>query len=80
MFHSYLKADAQPLEPRVPARVRFQLLPTAYAFPPGHCVRLSIAGADVKHFAVSQPDRVLHVHSGPQMQSSISLPIANFDT
>jgi hypothetical protein len=31
-FHSFLKADAQPLPAGEAARVRFQLMPTAYRF------------------------------------------------
>ena len=33
-FHSFSRGDAAPLRPGVPARVRFELLPTAYCFAP----------------------------------------------
>jgi predicted acyl esterase len=46
-------------------RVRFVLLPTAYGFAAGHCVRVAIAGADSKHFTVDhQGDRTIWVHTG----------------
>ena len=46
-------------------RVRFVLLPTAYGFAAGHCVRVAIAGADSKHFTVdNQGDRTIWVHTG----------------
>ncbi len=32
-----------------------QLLPTAFSFAEGHCVRLAVTGADSKHFAVDEP-------------------------
>ena len=31
-FHSFMRADAQPLPPGQAVRMRFQLLPTAYRF------------------------------------------------
>lgn len=41
------------------------LLPTAYGFAAGHCVRVAIAGADSKHFTVDhQGDRTIWVHTG----------------
>lgn len=33
-FHSFARADARPLRPGLPERVRFELLPTAYSFAP----------------------------------------------
>ena len=41
------------------------LLPTAYGFAAGHCMRVAIAGADSKHFTVDhQGDRTIWVHTG----------------
>ena len=45
--------------------MRFVLLPTAYGFAAGHCVRVAIAGADSKHLTVDhQGDRTIWVHTG----------------
>eukprot|EP00208_Stichococcus_sp_RCC1054_P002346 CAMPEP_0206139850 /NCGR_PEP_ID=MMETSP1473-20131121/7550_1 /ASSEMBLY_ACC=CAM_ASM_001109 /TAXON_ID=1461547 /ORGANISM="Stichococcus sp, Strain RCC1054" /LENGTH=865 /DNA_ID=CAMNT_0053533773 /DNA_START=333 /DNA_END=2930 /DNA_ORIENTATION=- len=77
-FHSFSSKDRQPLEPGVPVRVRFQLLPTAYAFPPGHCVRIAVAGADGKHFSSDhEGPRTLYMLSGGDMPSQVSLPIVD---
>ena len=53
-------------------RCRFQLLPTAYGFATGHCVRVAFAGADAKHFSPDfEGSRTLWIHSG-------SIPVAIF--
>lgn len=36
-FHSFSCSDVSPLRPGAPARVRFELLPTAYCFAPVCC-------------------------------------------
>eukprot|EP00884_Botryococcus_braunii_P020655 jgi/Botrbrau1/7273/Bobra.0318s0011.1 len=74
-FHTYTRADAQPLQPGVPSLCEFQLLPTAYTFAPGHCLRISVSGSDEKHFRVDHSGpRTIWLHSGPSNPSSIVLP------
>lgn len=56
-YHSFLREHARPLSPGQPETLTFDLLPTSYAFAPGHRVCLTLATADVDHF---EPR-----HSGP---------------
>ncbi|CAM9189898.1 unnamed protein product [Pylaiella littoralis] len=49
-IHSYLRADAQPLVAGQPVEIRFKLSPTSFKFLKGQRVRLSIGGADARHF------------------------------
>jgi len=44
--HSFRKEDAEPLQPGVPASIRFSLLPTSLLLRRGHSIRLALAGAD----------------------------------
>ena len=56
-------------------RCRFKLLPTAFSFAEGHCVRLAVTGADSKHFAgdyVGQ--RSLWLYAGSGLASALHLP------
>lgn len=54
-------------------RVRFQLLPTAYGFAAGHCVRLAISGADAKHFSIDhEGDRTMWIHTGQFLRIAAS--------
>ena len=70
MHRAVLCALATPLAPAYVAavvycRVHFVLLPTAYGFAAGHCVRVAVAGADSKHFTVDhEGDRTLWIHAG----------------
>jgi hypothetical protein len=50
------------------------LLPTAYGFAAGHCVRVAIAGADSKHFTVDhEGDRTLWIHTGEGICAEINV-------
>lgn len=49
-YHSYLRADAKPVEPHESFRMTMDLLPTAYRFRKGHAIRVVFAGQDVEHF------------------------------
>eukprot|EP00903_Cladosiphon_okamuranus_P019285 g17726.t1 len=49
-IHSYLRADAEPLEKGKPVEIRFKLSPTSFKFLKGQRIRLSIGGADSRHF------------------------------
>lgn len=50
-WRSYRKADAEPLVPGTPARLDVELLPASWRVQAGHRLRVSLAGADVDHFA-----------------------------
>jgi predicted acyl esterase len=45
LTHRAGHAEPQPLEPGAPASVTVPLKATAYAFPPGHRIRLAVAGS-----------------------------------
>ncbi|CAL8463886.1 g3421 [Coccomyxa elongata] len=76
-FHSFLEAAAQPLTPGKAARMRFQLMPTAYRFAKDHRVRLAISGADAKHFHIDHKGpRTIWIHTGEDMDSCLRLPHA----
>ncbi|CAM9780875.1 unnamed protein product, partial [Ectocarpus sp. 4 AP-2014] len=49
-IHSYLRSDAQPLRKGQPVEIKFKLMPTSFKFLKGQRVRLSIGGADARHF------------------------------
>ena len=55
----------------------FDLLPTAYQFQQGHCIRLVIAGADADNFdtPVLNPAPRLQVLRSTSHPSSVDLPI-----
>lgn len=49
-FHTHMEADALPMPQGRPAQLRFAMLPTAFTFEKGTCIRLAFAGCDTKHF------------------------------
>ncbi len=58
-----------------PHRCRFKLLPTAFSFAEGHCVRLAVTGADSKHFAADYAGpRSLWLYAGCGRASALHLP------
>lgn len=75
-FRDFSRANAQPLVPGEPARLRFALLPTGWTFQRGSRIRLSIAGADCDHYVQLPHGRppVLSVKRGGGMASSLELP------
>ncbi len=50
-YHSFARADAEPLVPGEAATLVFDLQPISHLWRPGHRVRLAIAGADRDQFA-----------------------------
>ncbi len=76
-YHSCSRHDAAPMPIDGSQRIRFALLPVAWTLRQGSRLRLSIAGADVDHFAQVPHGRlpsltVLHGKSG----SLLSLPLS----
>ena len=49
-FHSFARADAQPLVPGEPFELQFTLWPTSVHFAEGHRIRIALAGADADTF------------------------------
>lgn len=74
-YHSFKRADMQPLVPGEFARLQFDMLPISYLFKAGHALRLSIAGADTAHFDLpDEKPATLTVNCGA-LQSNIVVPI-----
>jgi putative CocE/NonD family hydrolase len=75
-YRDFRRASAEPLEPGRPARLRFALLPTSWAFRAGSRIRVSIAGADADHYVQLPYGRppVLRVVRGGEMASALELP------
>lgn len=77
-YRSFARADAAPMPPGEPQRLRFALLPTAWRFKAGSRIRLSFAGADGDHCGQvphGRPPR-LTVSWGGSRASAITLPRA----
>lgn len=76
-WHRAFAEDAQPLEPGVPARLRFDIMPTSWVFGKGHRVQFTLTGADWRERArdpAAQP-ATISVISDRAHPSSVSLPI-----
>eukprot|EP00898_Chlorokybus_atmophyticus_P004091 jgi/Chlat1/4683/Chrsp3S05620 len=74
-YHSFFKTDAQRLEPGVPALLRFDMLPTAFRFAKGHCIRVAFSGADRKHFSSDHTgSRTLGICCNSERPARIILP------
>ena len=75
-FRSFTRADAAPMRPGVPERMRFALLPVSWTFKSGSRIRFSLCGADADHFGQVPHGRppVLTLMRGGAMPSAIELP------
>eukprot|EP00752_Nemacystus_decipiens_P002035 g1950.t1 len=69
-IHSYLRKDAQPLEKGRPVEIRFKLSPTSFKFLKGQRIRLSIGGADSRHFQPITVQPPSHSDQSPTPQAS----------
>lgn len=75
-YHSYLKADAKPLEPGKSAELNFGMLPVSYLFKKGHRIRIAISGADAEHYRNMTGDSPVYtVHRTFARPSRILLPV-----
>jgi putative CocE/NonD family hydrolase len=75
-FHSFLRADGQPLTPGEPAEISFALLPTSYLVRKGHSLRIALAGADIDQFAPLPGEApVWRVYRDSARASRIVLPV-----
>jgi uncharacterized protein len=77
-YHRGHREDAQPLNPGEPAQLVFAFLPTSYVFKAGHCIRISVAGADYRERDRTpvSPAPVVTIYNTPSNPSYVSLPVA----
>ncbi|CAN5289828.1 CocE/NonD family hydrolase [soil metagenome] len=76
-YHSYTRADMQPMVPGQVTEFALDLLPISYQFKKGHSLRISIAGADKLHFdSPAEKPTVLELHCSPEYPSRVVLPLA----
>jgi hypothetical protein len=79
-LHSFLRADARPLEAGEPAQLVFDLLPISHLFRRGHRIRLALAGGDRDQFA-APPSAARHwsVERSSGAASHLELPVVDRD-
>lgn len=77
LARSFLRRDAEPLQPGEPAELVFDLEPTSYRFEAGHRIRLSVDGSEVDHFlrVPAAGDVRLTLHRDHEHPSRIELPV-----
>ncbi len=76
-WHRAFAEDVQPLQPGVPVRLQFDLMPTSYVFAKGHRIQITVTGSDHRERARAsdaQPARITLI-SDKARPSTISLPI-----
>jgi uncharacterized protein len=76
-YHSFKRADAQPLVPGEVAELKFGLLPTSVLIKKGHRLRVAIAGHDKSVFAriPAEGTPVITVARNRRYASAIELPV-----
>lgn len=76
-YHSFLRADAEPLVPGQSAELRFALLPTSVLIRKNHRLRIAIAGHDKGSFAriPASGKPVITVERNAVHASGIDLPV-----
>jgi len=76
-YHSYARADAEPMPPEKIVEVSFQLWPISVLIEEGHRVRLAVAGADAAVFdqLPKEGEVNLTVQSGGDPPSQLILPV-----
>jgi len=79
-YHSYARADAEPLPAGQSAELVFDLLPMSHLFRTGHRIRLSLAGGDRDQFD-RLPDAAAawQVERSPRAPSRLELPVVDRD-
>ncbi len=76
-WHRAFTEDVELLEPGVPVRMQFDLLPTSYVFAKGHRIQFTFTGSDHRERArdaLSQPAAITLVNDREHL-SVISLPV-----
>jgi putative CocE/NonD family hydrolase len=76
-YHSFLRADVEPLTPGQPAEIAFSLHPVSVLIRAGHRIRIAVSGADADTFArlPTVGDPILSIHRGPKWCSRLVLPV-----
>jgi putative CocE/NonD family hydrolase len=76
-YHSFARADAQPMVPGETAEVSFQLWPISALIRQGHRLRLAIAGADAETFdpIPAEGRATLTIHRNASSASVLELPV-----
>jgi putative CocE/NonD family hydrolase len=76
-WHNHFESEVQPIPSREPIELVFDLLPTAYRFQSGHCLRFTIAFADADSFRTPQldPAPVVSVLREAAHASYVELPV-----
>lgn len=74
-FHSFKREDMQDLVPGEITRIQFDLQPISYLLRKGHCLRVSIASADVDHFElVPVKATELKIYHSAAYPSQVQIP------
>ena len=75
-YHTFLRADAQPLVPGEVAELNFGMLPVSYLFKKGHRIRIAISGADAEHFRNMTRDQPTYaIQRSFKYPSRVILPV-----
>jgi hypothetical protein len=76
-FHTHFEADRIPIPAGQPVELIFNLLPTAYRFPPGSRIRISVAFADADNFETPRldPPPALSLLRDERHPSRVQLPV-----
>jgi len=77
-YHSFARADAEPLPPGQSAELVFDLLPISHLFRSGHRIRLALAGGDADQFdAVPGAAASWQLERSPGAASRLELPVVD---
>ncbi len=76
-FHSHYQSDLEPIPAGQPVELVFDLLPTAYRFPKGSRIRITVAFADADNFEtpVIDPPPKVRLLRDKNHPSFVQLPI-----
>lgn len=76
-YHTFERADGEPLVPGQMATLAFELMPTSVLVPEGHRLRVAIAGADADTFRriPEEGHPIVTLHLGGVHASHVVLPV-----
>lgn len=76
-WHRAYAEDAQPVEPGVPTRLQFDVMPTSWIFQPGHRIQFTVTGADHRERARQEikPAPEIRILTDRQHASQVALPV-----
>ena len=77
-WHNHFESEVQPIPPREPIELVFDLLPTAYRFQVGHRLRITVAFADADSFHTPEldPAPLVSILREAAHASYVELPVA----